>query len=104
MYSDQTVSANAAKKNAALAVLYTCLHTALRLTHPTMPFLSEELWHRLPGAVTRSAPTTDRESCGSIAVASYPKPVRFSASGLNLLFLAFFLISSFVSCDLTCVM
>jgi len=75
MYSDLKVAENAAKKTSSLAVLYTCLHTALRLTHPTMPFLTEELWHRLPGAVTLTAPTTDRKACGSIAVAAYPKPV-----------------------------
>jgi valyl-tRNA synthetase len=78
MQSDQNVGENVGKKNAALAVLFMCLHTALRLTHPTMPFLTEELYHRLPGANTRTDPTTDRAACGSIAVATYPKTVWLS--------------------------
>ncbi|MGH7903561.1 MAG: valine--tRNA ligase [Candidatus Dormibacteraceae bacterium] len=34
---------------AARAVALKCLDVVLRLLHPFMPFLSEELWHRLPG-------------------------------------------------------
>ncbi len=36
-------------KEAALAVLFTCMEQGLRLLHPLMPFLTEELFHRLPG-------------------------------------------------------
>lgn len=35
-------------KRAAAQTLYICLETGLRLLHPLMPFISEELWQRLP--------------------------------------------------------
>ena len=44
-------------------VLYYVVDTALRLISPLMPFLSEELWQRLPHS-------DDREE--SICVTSYP--------------------------------
>eukprot|EP01094_Clydonella_sp_ATCC50884_P015806 TRINITY_DN2645_c0_g1_i2.p1 TRINITY_DN2645_c0_g1~~TRINITY_DN2645_c0_g1_i2.p1 ORF type:complete len:317 (-),score=136.90 TRINITY_DN2645_c0_g1_i2:331-1281(-) len=47
--------------------LYTCLDVALRLLHPYMPFVTEELWQRIPRRPDESAP--------SIMVAPYPKPV-----------------------------
>jgi len=34
---------------AAQAVLYHCLDCALRLLHPVVPFITEELWQKLPG-------------------------------------------------------
>ena len=48
-------------------VMLTVLERALRLLHPVMPFLTEELWQRLPV----------RETAGprSICLASYPLPV-----------------------------
>jgi valyl-tRNA synthetase len=50
-------------------VLLTVLDRALRLLHPAMPFLTEELWQRLPG----------HESAGveTICLASYPAPGEF---------------------------
>jgi valyl-tRNA synthetase len=39
-----------AKKEAALNTLYICLDAALKLLHPTMPYLTEELYQRLPHA------------------------------------------------------
>ncbi|KAF0852931.1 Valine--tRNA ligase 1 [Andalucia godoyi] len=37
------------EKRNAQAVLFHCLEVSLRLTHPFMPFLTEELWQHLPG-------------------------------------------------------
>ncbi|CAI5757697.1 unnamed protein product [Candida verbasci] len=36
------------QKQSAQDTLYTCIDNALRLIHPFMPFISEEMWQRLP--------------------------------------------------------
>lgn len=66
-------SGTEAQKYAAQCVLFTCLETALRLTHPFMPFVTEELWHRLPSIEEYAAP--DRAL--SIMVQSYPVSLDF---------------------------
>jgi len=45
------LAAGAARQSSgsARATLHEVLATVLRLLHPFMPFLTEELWHRLPG-------------------------------------------------------
>ncbi|KAG0228368.1 tRNA synthetases class I-domain-containing protein [Mortierella sp. GBAus27b] len=43
-----TDGSNAAAKRSAQDTLYTCLEAALRMLHPLMPFLTEELYQRLP--------------------------------------------------------
>ena len=43
-----------AQKLAAQATLFTCLEVFLRLAHPLMPFVTEELWQRLPKLLTVS--------------------------------------------------
>jgi len=47
-------------------VLIDVLDQSLRLLHPTMPFLTEELWQRLPGVPQRHGET--------IVLAAYPEP------------------------------
>ncbi|MFT3916790.1 MAG: valine--tRNA ligase [Anaeromyxobacteraceae bacterium] len=46
---------DAARKQAARATLVHALSTALRLLHPFMPFITEELWHALRGKVKADA-------------------------------------------------
>jgi valyl-tRNA synthetase len=60
---------------AARVVLYTCLDKGLRMLHPMMPFVTEELWQRLPGRgkVAWAAGVEDPES---IMIAPFPRPVE----------------------------
>jgi valyl-tRNA synthetase len=51
---------DAARKEATLDVLYRVLKDTLVILHPLMPFVTEEIWHKLPG--------TD----GSVMQAAYP--------------------------------
>jgi len=57
-------SENAASKEAALNTLYLCLDFALKMLHPTMPYLTEELFQRLPH-IPGAAPE-------SICIAPFP--------------------------------
>ncbi|KAH8827166.1 tRNA synthetases class I-domain-containing protein [Flagelloscypha sp. PMI_526] len=57
-------SATPETKLSAQQTLYTCLDYGLRLLHPFMPFVTEELWQRLPRRPNDSTP--------SIMVSSYP--------------------------------
>ena len=58
-------SDNQANKTAALNTLHLCLDSALKLLHPTMPYITEELYQRLPN-------TTELKS-ESICISSFPK-------------------------------
>ncbi|KAL8842527.1 MAG: hypothetical protein Q9170_000481 [Blastenia crenularia] len=53
------------EQESATKTLYTALEAGLRLIHPFMPFLTEELWQRLPRRPNDSTP--------SITVAPYPQ-------------------------------
>jgi len=57
--------ANHQARQAAQATLYTCLDCGLRLLHPVMPFVTEELWQRLPGRGTMG-------EASSIMISPYP--------------------------------
>jgi len=58
-----------AAKAVTRSTLYTCLDVGLRLLHPLMPFVSEELYQRLPRRNDDSAP--------SLCVTAYPLPEQF---------------------------
>ena len=53
------------ERDSAIQTLYTALDAGLRLIHPFMPFLSEELWQRLP--------RRPEETAKSVMVAEYPE-------------------------------
>ncbi|ERS99820.1 valine-tRNA ligase [Sporothrix schenckii ATCC 58251] len=54
-----------AQRESALQTLYSALETALLLSHPFLPFITEELWQRLPRRPQDATP--------SIVVAPYPE-------------------------------
>jgi valyl-tRNA synthetase len=55
---------------AAQYALVTALDAAFRLLHPIMPYVTEELWQRLPSAV---------HTAKSISIAPFPKAIDFPA-------------------------
>lgn len=57
-------SASETTRKSAQQTLYTCLDHGLRLLHPFMPFVTEELWQRLPRRPNDPTP--------SIMLAKYP--------------------------------
>jgi valyl-tRNA synthetase len=59
-------------REAVKQTIYTCLEEGLRLLHPFMPFLSEELWQRLPRRASHTWP--------SICLAAYPTTVAGRAA------------------------
>lgn len=59
---------NNQRKYCARVTLYTVIEQYLRLLHPFMPFVTEELWQRLPN-ISMLADTA------SIMVAKYPVPI-----------------------------
>src|SRR5213078_3551656 len=56
-----------AARQATQHTLVTVLEATLRLLHPLMPFVTEELWQRLP---------RDKRAPDSIMIADYPKASR----------------------------
>ncbi len=44
-------------RRSAQQTLYTCLDYGLKLLHPFMPFVTEELWQRLPRRPGDSTPS-----------------------------------------------
>lgn len=56
--------------------LHVCLEMGFRLLHPMMPFVTEELWNRLPG---RGLPQSSRPDAQpdpeSIMIAKFPTPI-----------------------------
>ena len=65
MAKQELYGEDGASKETARAVVQEALMVALKLLHPFMPFITEEIWQRLPG--------TD----GSIMTASFPDPSDF---------------------------
>jgi valyl-tRNA synthetase len=58
-------SSPAVTRRSAQDTLYSCLDSGLRLLHPFMPFITEELWQRLPRRPNDTTP--------SIMLSPYPE-------------------------------
>jgi valyl-tRNA synthetase len=68
LVKDDLYRGDEGRKTSARYVLWLVLENLLRLLHPFMPFITEEIWQALP----RAAGTGDREPARSIMLASYP--------------------------------
>jgi valyl-tRNA synthetase len=55
------------RRRASQLVLYTCIEQGLRLLHPAMPYITEELWQRLPGRLEQTP-----KSHESIMINAFP--------------------------------
>ncbi|KAI9594866.1 tRNA synthetases class I-domain-containing protein [Syncephalis fuscata] len=62
---DDTSDQNASRRYSAQSTLYTCLEAGLKLLHPFMPFLTEELYQHLP--------RRPDDTVSTIMLASYPQ-------------------------------
>ncbi|CAO3700745.1 unnamed protein product [Rhizopus stolonifer] len=61
-------------KNATLKVLYACMDVSLRLAHPLMPFVTEELWQQMKTRL----PVLQQKQAPSIMVEEYPTVDQFN--------------------------
>ncbi|RUS29687.1 hypothetical protein BC938DRAFT_480372, partial [Jimgerdemannia flammicorona] len=66
----------AKEKKTTLDILGTCLDVSLKLTHPFMPFVTEELWQTLQPYT--NAGKSNTSSPPSLMLASFPSKANFS--------------------------
>lgn len=68
-----TQEEGSAGRDAARSRILTVLEQALRLLHPFMPYITEELWQRLPGVDEKLLHAAYAGAPATIMLASYPK-------------------------------
>lgn len=61
------------KRNLSRSRILTILEQSLRLLHPFMPFLTEEIWQMLPGTSSHLHNTAYKSSERTIMLADYPR-------------------------------
>ena len=71
---DVTAEESSPARESARVRLVTVLEQALRLLHPFMPYITEELWQRLPGVDEKLLHSAYSGAQPTIMLASYPQP------------------------------
>ncbi len=71
-----------APADVARQVLATVLDHVLRLLHPIIPFITEELWHRLAEVAPRRGLATLREAEPALIAAAWPSAAEFERDPL----------------------
>jgi valyl-tRNA synthetase len=71
--SEVTAEGPSAQRDEARTRLITVLEQALRLLHPFMPYITEELWQSLPGAGEQLLHAAYRGTAPTIMLAAYPE-------------------------------
>ena len=72
--SDVTAEEATPQRTAARTRLLSVLEQALRLLHPFMPYITEELWQQLPGAGKHLLHPAYQEAQPTIMLTAYPEP------------------------------
>jgi len=78
--ADVTSEDPSPQRAAARSRLLSVLEQALRLLHPFMPYITEELWQQLPGAGRHLLHPAYQEAEPTIMLTAYPEP---QASAIN---------------------
>ena len=71
--TDVTAEANTPQRTRARSTLLSVLEQALRLLHPFMPYITEDLWMRLPGANDSLLHRAYKGAEPTIMLAAYPQ-------------------------------
>ncbi|MCA1630081.1 MAG: class I tRNA ligase family protein, partial [Acidobacteria bacterium] len=71
--ADVTVTEATLARNDARSRVLTILEQALRLLHPFMPFITEDLWQRLPGIGSHFLHSAYKDAEPTIMLTSYPQ-------------------------------
>jgi len=71
--NDVTATEASSEREAARSRMLTVLEQALRMLHPLMPFITEELWQRLPGIGEHLLHPAYRGATTTIMLAAYPQ-------------------------------
>ena len=78
--ADVTAEEASPQRTAARTRLLSVLEQALRLLHPFMPYITEELWQQLPGAGKHLLHPAYQEAQSTIMLTGYPEA---KASAIN---------------------